>query len=347
MAQRRGSHSRLQSNPTANNTAHTHNYSKTRHHPSSHRGVLSLLRSLRNVKNPSSASTSPSSEESRQVLAPLQFNLRRLPSRLALPETVVMRVSGGSDHVKVGAKRKRVVSGNENTHSVSRGSRNGLNAFKRRRPSLQHEDSSDEGTGTAMEVDTSMRCSDSELSSDGDASDWDSCMFSLYPLNALLTHLYFIAVDYLINQAPTRELLRLKKGRLQELHRSAGLSDDPETLTKQEIIDVIISARDDLTELPPSSPYGGTNSSECSSDDGNIAGGEETDASHRRSHPLGSRQHVAQNVAHAPNLAAPQLGRSFSLGHTTLPAPTGVSCQIETRSVHSQSRELNDQTQSI
>jgi mitogen-activated protein kinase kinase kinase 13 len=347
MAQRRGSHSRLQSNPTANNTAHTHNYSKTRHHPSSHRGVLSLLRSLRNVKNPSSASTSPSSEESRQVLAPLQFNLRRLPSRLALPETVVMRVSGGSDHVKVGAKRKRVVSGNENTHSVSRGSRNGLNAFKRRRPSLQHEDSSDEGTGTAMEVDTSMRCSDSELSSDGDASDWDSCMFSLYPLNALLTHLYFIAVDYLINQAPTRELLRLKKGRLQELHRSAGLSDDPETLTKQEIIDVIISARDDLTELPPSSPYGGTNSSECSSDDGNIAGGEETDASHRRPHPLGSRQHVAQNVAHAPNLAAPQLGRSFSLGHTTLPAPTGVSCQIETRSVHSQSRELNDQTQSI
>jgi mitogen-activated protein kinase kinase kinase 13 len=130
------------------------------------------------------------------------------------------------------------------------------------------------------------------------------------------------------------------------LHRSAGLSDDPETLTKQEIIDSIISARDDLTELPPSSPYGaGTNSSECSSDDGNIAGGEETDAgSQRRSHPLGSRRPVAQNVAHAPNLAAPQLGRSFSLGHTrALPAPTGVSCQIETRSVDLfQSRELTD-----
>jgi mitogen-activated protein kinase kinase kinase 13 len=190
MAQRRGSHSRLQSNPTANNTAHTHNYSKTRHHPSSHRGVLTLFRSLRNVKNPSSASTSPSSSESRPVLAPLQFNLRRLPSRLALAETVVMRVSSGSDHVKVGAKRKRVASGNENTHSVSRGSRNGLNAFKRRRPSLQHEESSDEGTGTTMEVDTRMRCSDSERSSDGDASDWDSCTFSLYLLNALLMRLY-------------------------------------------------------------------------------------------------------------------------------------------------------------
>ena len=190
MAQRRGSHSRLQSNATANNTAHTHNYPKTRHHPSSHRGVLSLFRSLRNVKNPSSGSTSPSSSESRTVLAPLQFNLRRLPSRLALAETVVMRVSNSSDHVKVGAKRKRVVSANENTHSVSRGSRNALNAFKRRRPSFQQEESSDEGAGTAMEVDTHMRCSDSERSSDGDASDWDSCMFALCLLNTLLMHLY-------------------------------------------------------------------------------------------------------------------------------------------------------------
>jgi hypothetical protein len=177
MAQRRGSHSRLQSNATANTTAHTHSYSKSRHHSSSHRGVLSLLRSLRDVNHTSSASTS--SSESRPVLAPLQFNLRRLPSRLALSETVVMRVSNGSDHVKVGAKRKRVVSGNENTRNVSRGSRNSLNAFKRRRPSFQPEESSDEGTGTAMEIDTHVGCSDSESSSDGDASDWDSCMYSL------------------------------------------------------------------------------------------------------------------------------------------------------------------------
>jgi mitogen-activated protein kinase kinase kinase 13 len=181
MAQRRGSHSRLQTNASTNTTAHTHSHSKSRSHSSSHRGVFSLLRSLRNVNHPSSASTStsPSSSESRPVLAPLQFNLRRLPSRLALAETVVMRVSSGSDHVKVGAKRKRAVSGNENTHNVSRGSRNSLNAFKRRRPSLQHEESSDEGTGTAMEIDTHVRCPDSEGSSDGDASDWDSCMFSL------------------------------------------------------------------------------------------------------------------------------------------------------------------------
>ena len=148
-----------------------------------------------------------------------------------------------------------------------------------------------------------------------------------------------IAVDYLINQAPARELLRLRKGRLQDLHCSAGLSDDPETLTKQEIVDAIVTARDDLAELPPSSPYG-ANSSECSSDDGNIAGGEETDAGiQRRSQPLGLRRSVTLNVAHAPNLATPHQGRSFSLGHTRT-SPTGVSCQIETRSVNqSQSRE--------
>lgn len=179
MAQRRGSHSRLQSNATTTTTAasaHPHNYPKSRHSSSSHRSVLTLFRSLRNVNHPTSASTSPTSSDSRPVLAPLQFNLRRLPSRLAVAEKVVMRVSSGSDHVKIGAKRKRVVSGNEN---LSRGSRNCVNAFKRRRPALQHEETSDEGGRTTMEIDTHVRCQDSDSSSDGDASDWDSCMFSL------------------------------------------------------------------------------------------------------------------------------------------------------------------------
>ncbi len=348
MAQRRGSHSRLQSNATANTTptsVHPHNHSQSRHLSSSHRGVLTLFRSIRNINRPSSASTSPSSSESRPVLAPLQFNLRRLPSRLAIAEKVVMRVSSGSDHVKVGAKRKRVVSVNENTYNVSRGSRNGVNAFKRRRPSLQHEESSDEGGGTAMEVDTHVRCLDSDGCSDGDASDWDSCMLSLSLRNVLSTS-PCVAVDYLVNQAPGRELLRLRKCRLQELHCSAGLSDDPETLTKHEIVDAIISARDDLAELPPPSPYGqdGANSSECSSDDGNVAGGEETDAGNqRRSHPLGLRRHVTvHDVGRTPNPPAPLHGRSFSLGHTRA-SPTGVNCQIQKRSVQPpQSRELGD-----
>jgi len=247
-----------------------------------------------------------------------------------------MRVSSGSDHVKVGTKRKRVVSGNENTHNLSRGSRHGVHAYKRRRPSLQQEELSDEGTATAMEVDTHMRCHDSDDSSDADASDWDSCMFSYFSLRYSFSRI-FAAVDYLVNEAPTRELLRLRKCRLQDLHRSAGLSDDPETLTKQEIVDAIIIARDDLAELPPSSPYGhdGANSSECSSDDGNIAGGEETDAGSRRSHLPVLRRHVTvHDVGHAPRIAAPgpPHGRSFSLGHTQTPS-NGVNYQIEKRSV--------------
>ena len=171
----------------------------------------------------------------------------------------------------------------------------------------------------------------------------------LFPFKSLFSTSLCIAVDYLVHQAPSRELLRLRKGRLQDLHRTAGLSDDPEMLTKHEIVDAIISARDDLAELPPPSPYGndGANSSECSSDDGNIAGGEETDAgSQRRSHPPGLRRHVTvHDVGNTPNHLAPQLGRSLSLGGYTRNSPTAVNCQIEKRSVNcqlSQSRELTD-----
>lgn len=118
-------------------------------------------------------------------------------------------------------------------------------------------------------------------------------------------------------------------------------------LTKHEIVDAIISARDDLAELPPPSPYGndGANSSECSSDDGNIAGGEETDAgSQQRSYPLGLRRHVTvHDVGGTPNHPAPHHGRSLSLGHTRASSPTGVNCQIENRLVQLfQSRERTD-----
>ncbi|KAH9981096.1 hypothetical protein BGW80DRAFT_1268370 [Lactifluus volemus] len=298
MAQRRGSHSRLQSTATTTTTAtsaHSQNYSKLRHPSSSQRRVFSLLRSLRNVNLPSSAVASHP--------RPLQFNLRRLPSRLALADKVVMR----------GAKRKRVVSGNENMN-------NAREHLARRRSSIQHGETSDEEAATAMEVDTHAQYPDSDSSSDGDASDWDS------------------SVDYFVNQAPTRELLRLRKCRLQELHRSAGLSEDPETLTKQEIVDAITSARDELAELPPSSPYGndGTNSSEYSSDDGNVAGGEETDAGNRnRPQPTGLRRHATvHDVGHtgirAGVHAAPMQSRSFSLDHARS-FSTGADRQIEKR----------------
>jgi len=85
----------------------------------------------------------------------------------------------------------------------------------------------------------------------------------------------FAAVEYLISEAVPRQLLRLRKDELLTLYTAAGLSDDAETLTKQEIVDAIVAARDDVAEAPPSSPRGGA--SDYSSDDGNVAGDEETD----------------------------------------------------------------------
>lgn len=58
----------------------------------------------------------------------------------------------------------------------------------------------------------------------------------------------------------------------------AGLSEDPEFLTKPEIVQALVAARDDIASLPPSSPPGPAYS-DCSSDDGgNFGGDEETDA---------------------------------------------------------------------
>ncbi|KAF8724846.1 hypothetical protein AX14_008564 [Amanita brunnescens Koide BX004] len=84
------------------------------------------------------------------------------------------------------------------------------------------------------------------------------------------------ADDYLINFADQKELSRLRKIDLIRLYNLAGLTDDPETLTKQEIFGAIIDAREDCASIPPSSIAG--KSSDYSSDDGNTAGDEATDA---------------------------------------------------------------------
>ncbi|CDO76425.1 hypothetical protein BN946_scf184781.g2 [Trametes cinnabarina] len=88
--------------------------------------------------------------------------------------------------------------------------------------------------------------------------------------------------SYLISEAPPRRLLRLRKDELVRLYIAAGLTEDAELLTKPEIVDCIIAARDDVAELPPSSPgVGDSGSSDYSSDGGHVAGGEETDFGHR------------------------------------------------------------------
>jgi hypothetical protein len=88
------------------------------------------------------------------------------------------------------------------------------------------------------------------------------------------------ADDYLLRFASTKTLARLRKPDLVRLYDLAGLPDEAELLTKHEIIDCLIGAREDQASLPPSSPIprGDGSSSGSLSDDGNVAGGEETDA---------------------------------------------------------------------
>lgn len=102
--------------------------------------------------------TSPAS---RPVLVPLHPNLRRLPSRL-------MALARGRDEhvsvlneVKVGAKRKRVASANENTYILSRPTRT-TGRFKRQRS--QNDSSDDDFTSSHNRMDIDI--------DEGNRTDW-------------------------------------------------------------------------------------------------------------------------------------------------------------------------------
>ena len=124
----------------------------------------------------------------------------------------------------------------------------------------------------------------------------------------------FTANEYYLNDASRKELLRLRKDALVRLYTCAGLSDDFDALTKHDLAAAIISARDDIADLPPSSPSGCT-SSDGSSDDGNFGGGEETDANHRfrpaATNGLRRRVTVHNVVVQSTRARA---GRTISLG---------------------------------
>lgn len=124
------------------------------------------------------------------------------------------------------------------------------------------------------------------------------------------------AEDYLINAAPPHQLGRLRKAHLIRLYTSSGLfTDDAESLTKKEIVDAIMAAREEVASLPPSSPPGRDGgSSEYSSDDGNTAGGEETDFTSRPSGSNGLRRRATLNNVGAVS-TRPSKTRSYSLGN--------------------------------
>ncbi|KAJ7510157.1 hypothetical protein B0H11DRAFT_1178539 [Mycena galericulata] len=131
--------------------------------------------------------------------------------------------------------------------------------------------------------------------------------------------------DHLINVASVKELHRLRKDDLVRLYVSAGLSDEAEALTKSEIIDSIVAARDDVAELPPSSPRG------ASSDE------RENDADEDEVHTPtpAARTRFANGLRRRATVnemdrlrARPSKNRSLSMGHlliTTDPDPSTVA----------------------
>ena len=185
-------------------------------------------------------------------------------------------------------------------------------------------DENAETVGSAMEVDVDEVDGQDDwegADSENDSEAGDSCEseYFLYPL-PLLQYAHFydghlgpLADEYYLNDASIKELLRLRKHALVRLYTCAGLSDDFDVLTKHDLAEAIISARDDIADLPPSSPSGCT-SSDGSSDDGHFGGGEETDVNHRF-RPAATnalrRRVTVHNVVAQPTRRA---GRTISLG---------------------------------
>jgi hypothetical protein len=192
------------------------------------------------------------------------------------------------------------------------------------------DDDDDEGSdenaetvGSAMEVDVDEVDGQDGWEgavSENDSEAGDSCEseYLLCPLFLQYAHFYDgylgpLADEYYLNDASVKELLRLRKDALVRLYTYAGLSDNFDALTKHDLAEAIFSARDDLVDLPPSSPSGCT-SSDGSSDDGHFGGGEETDVNHRfRPAAMNAlrRRVTVHNIVAQP---ARRAGRTISLG---------------------------------
>lgn len=115
----------------------------------------------------------------------------------------------------------------------------------------------------------------------------------------------------------------------------ADLTENADTLTKSDIIDAIVNARDDFASVPPSSPLGRADgaSSEYSSDDGNIAGDEETDFAGPRRGPHGSplKRRVTLNDLGKPTTRTAK-ARNISMGNLLARGEVPLKRKASTRS---------------
>ncbi|KAF6763866.1 TKL/TKL-ccin protein kinase [Ephemerocybe angulata] len=231
-----------------------------------------------------------------------------------------------SNHpVQVGAKRKRVASSNENAHNHGRPTRS---SQKRKRTSTtvpkRYASTSEESESEAseMELDPPSRRTDDEVQEEEDEGEDGADSTD----------------DYLLYSAPHARLNRLKKGDLVRLYNQGGLPEDPELLTKAEIIEVIIDARQDAA------------SSDYSSDEGNVAGDEDDqDVDPEVSEPPGALRRRATMLEIAKTPTRPLKGRSMSLGtllhpnsnHTLPSVRRKASLRIVTESSSRQRSSVN------
>jgi len=119
----------------------------------------------------------------------------------------------------------------------------------------------------------------------------------------------------LIHSAPPNRLNRLRKPKLIRLYELAGHEADGDSLTKSQIIEAIVSSRDDATSVPPSSPPGRTDGASSESENGHFAGDEETDAGPRKLHgSISLRRRVTLHDV-PKSLSRPVKNRSLSMGN--------------------------------
>jgi mitogen-activated protein kinase kinase kinase 13 len=143
--------------------------------------------------------------------------------------------------------------------------------------------------------------------------------------------------EHLIKEAPPRQLLRMRKDFLVHLYATASLPDDAEFLTKQEIVDAIVAAREEVSEPPmSSSPSRLVSSRNGSSDDGNVAGDEQTDFGVGIRAGLGAlrRRATANDAMRTNHRVSPN--RSVSLGN--IPPRTSTESRKRPRTLEQNGR---------
>ncbi|KAL9715431.1 hypothetical protein Ac2012v2_002094 [Leucoagaricus gongylophorus] len=251
--------------------------------------------------------SSPTNQDHRPVLVPLHPNLRRLPSRASVRKVSDrdMVIRDLDQVTQVGAKRKRSTNENALANGQSVSSRKRLRAISTARNHFSDE--------TDMDLDTLVSISSAaevEMSENGMGENEEEEGESESPSD-----------DHLLHFATPEQLARLRKLDLTRLYTIAGLADDAELFTKHEIIDSLILAREDnasLASLPPPSPVdrGDNSSSSSLTDNGNVAGGEESDAATVNRHGLKGTirrrvtlQDFGTGIGHIPK------GRSMSMGN--------------------------------